>query len=100
MFKFKKIASVLTSAIMLSSTIGFAAAASYPQPFVTGGAADGAVVYGANAAISDVTAAIDVQQKLSALVTSGTSSSSSAVSGEAVALFTGGTKLYINDTIN
>ncbi|MEN9626222.1 MAG: S-layer like family, N-terminal region [archaeon] len=100
MFKFKKIASVLTSAVMLTSTIGFAAAASYPQPFVSGGAADGAVVYGSNAAISDVTAAIDVQQKLSSLVTVDSDKSDSAVTGEAVALFTGGTKLYINDTLN
>ena len=100
MFKFKKIASVLASAVMLSSTIGFAAAASYPQPFVTSGLADAAVVYGANAAISDVTAAIDVQQKLGALATSGTATTSSSVSGEATPLFTGGTKLYINDSLN
>lgn len=102
MFKFKKIASVLASAVMLSSTIGFAAAASYPAPFVVGGTADGAVVYGVNAALSDVTAAIDVQQKLGALVTSGTSGTSSgSVSGEAAELFTpGGTRLYINDSLN
>jgi hypothetical protein len=100
MFRFKKIASVLTSAVMLSSTIGFAAAASYPQPFVTSGLADAAVVYGANAAISDVTSAIDVQQKLGALATSGTATVGGAVTGEAAQLFTGGTKIYINDSLN
>ena len=101
MFRFKKIASVLTSAVMLTSTIGFAAAASYPQPFVTSGLADAAVVYGANAAISDVTSAIDVQQKLGALATSGSAGTSASVTGgEAVPLFTGGTKLFINNTIN
>ncbi len=100
LFNFKKIASVLTSAVMLSSTIGFAAAATYPAPFVVDGLADGAVVYGANAAISDVTAAIDLQQKLGALATSGTATTSASVSGEAAALFSGGTKLYVNDSLN
>ena len=69
--KFRKIISVLASAVMLSSTIGFAAAASYPEPFVSSGTADGAVVYGANAATSDVVAAIDVQSNLQGLVTTG-----------------------------
>jgi len=100
MFNFKKVASVLTSAVMLSSTIGFAAAASYPSPFVDGGTADGAVVYGANAAISDVTAAINVQQKLGSLVSSAGGGSDAAVVGEAAALFSGGTKLFINDSLN
>src|SRR3989344_3814247 len=100
MFNFKKIASVLTSAVMLSSTMGFAMAASYPAPFVVSGLADGAVVYGSNAAISDVTAAIDVQQKLGALSTSGSASSSASIVGEAAPLFSGGTKLYINDTLS
>lgn len=100
MFNFKKIASVLASAVMLSSTIGFAMAANYPEPFVKGGTADAAVVWGANAAISDLTSAIDVQQSLGALVTSKTSTSSAAVVGEATALFSGGTKLYINDSLN
>ena len=100
MFNFKKVASVLTSAVMLSSTIGFAAAANYPSPFVSDGAANGAVVYGANAAISDVTAAINVQQKLGSLVSSGSGGSDAGVIGEAAPLFSGGTKLYINDSLN
>ena len=100
MFNFKKIASVLASAVMLSSTIGFAAAANYPEPFVSNGAADAAVVWGANAAVSDLSAAVDVQQNLGSLVTSGSSTTDAAVTGEAVALFTSGTKLYINDTLN
>lgn len=100
MFNFKKIASVLASAVMLSSTIGFAMAASYPEPFVTTGTADAAVVWGANAAVSDLTSAIDVQQNLGALVTSSKSTTSAGIVGEAVALFSGGTKLYINDSLN
>ena len=100
MFNYKKIASVLASAVMLSSTIGFAAAVSYPEPFVAGGTADVAVVWGANAAVSDLTSAIDIQQSLGSLVTASTSASSAAITGEAAALFSGGTKLYINDSLN
>jgi len=100
MFNYKKIASVLASAVMLSSTIGFAAAVSYPEPFVAGGTADVSVVWGANAAVSDLTSAIDIQQSLGSLVTASTSASSAAISGEAAALFSGGTKLYINDSLN
>ncbi len=100
MFNFKKIASVLASAIMLSSTIGFATAVTYPEPFVKSGTADVAVVWGANAAISDLSAAVDVQQNLGTLITTGTSKTEAAVSGEAIPLFTGGTKLYVNDSLN
>lgn len=100
MFNFKKIASVLASAIMLSSTIGFAAAAKYPEPFVKSGTADSAVIWGANAAMTDLTAAIDLQQSLSALVTTSTKTTSGSVTGEAIPLFTGGTKLYVNDSLN
>ncbi|HJO14571.1 MAG TPA: hypothetical protein QGG70_00810 [Candidatus Pacearchaeota archaeon] len=100
MFNYKKIASVLASAVMLSSTIGFAAALSYPEPFVAGGTADVAVVWGANAAVSDLTSAIDIQQSLGSLITASTSASSAAITGEAAALFSGGTKLYINDSLN
>ncbi len=70
-FNIKKIGSILASGIMLASTIGFAAAASYPQPFVQSGTEDAAVVYGVNAASTDIAAAIDVQTKLNALVTTG-----------------------------
>jgi len=100
MFNFKKIASVLASAVMLSSTIGFAAAANYPEPFVKAGTADAAVVWGANAATTDLVAAIDVQQNLGALITTGTKTTTAGVTGEAIPLFTGGTKLYINDSLN
>src|SRR3989344_4148207 len=99
-FSFKKIATILTSAVMLGSTVGLAAAASYPAPFVTSGTANGAVVAGNAAATSDWAAAIDLGQSLSALSTSSSSSTSGSVTGEAAALFTSGTKLYLNDTLN
>ncbi len=94
MFNFKKIASVLASAVMLSSTVGFAAAASYPAPFVSSGTADVAIVWGANAQMSDLTAAVDMQANLQGLVTGSSSSSTTTTgTGEWVDLFSGGTKL-------
>lgn len=95
--KFKKIISVLASAVMLSSTIGFAAAASFPEPFVLGGTADGAVVYGANAATSDVIAAIDVQANLQGLVTA--ESTGTAVAGDAWQVATSSDKLEIGESL-
>ncbi len=81
--KFKKIISVIASAIMLSSTMGFAAAASYPEPFVSGGTADSAVVVGGGAAvaITDWAAAIDMQENLQALVTTAGAVTGATVTG-------------------
>jgi len=60
-FNFRKIASAMASTVMVGSTVALAAAASYPAPFVDGGAADVAVVYGSSldmAAVTDVTASL------------------------------------------
>lgn len=106
MFKFRKIASVLASAIMVSSTVALAAAANYPSPFIKSGTPDVAVVYGsAQVGGTDLLAAADIstnlQEKLAAqTAVGGSTSTSSSVSGEAAPLFTSGTKLYMNDTLN
>jgi len=83
---FRKIASVLTSTVMLTSTVGFAAAANYPAPFVKSGNADVAVVWGSSAQASDLVAVTDITADLQAelasqTATSGGSSSSTSVSG-------------------
>jgi len=65
---FKKIVSVLATTVMLGSTVAFAAAA-YPEPFVKNGAADAALVVGANAAATDMAAATDLGASLDAKVT-------------------------------
>nr|MBC8495820.1 hypothetical protein [archaeon] len=63
--KFKKIATVLGSALMVGSTIGLAAAAAYPTPFVQNGAANVAIVVGTNGAeASDMVAATDISADL------------------------------------
>ena len=89
---FKKIASVLASAVMLTSTIGFAAAANYPAPFSASG---GAVVYGSAAYVTDATAAFKVEKSIKATTTT----TNVATSGETSALFTGSSKINVNDTI-
>lgn len=83
---FRKIASVLTSTVMLSSTIGFAAAANYPAPFVKSGNADVAVVWGSSAQASDLVAVTDITADLQAelasqTATTGSSQGSTSVSG-------------------
>jgi hypothetical protein len=56
-FNFRKISAVVTSALLAGMTMGVAAAANYPVPFVQNGVADVAVVYGANSAVLDQTQA-------------------------------------------
>src|SRR3989344_4290338 len=100
-FNFKKIVSVLASTIMLSSTIGFAVAASYPAPFVSGGTENGAIVVGTNAALSDWTAAIDVQKNLQGLTTTSSSggSGTSVSGGDSVNLATSSQFLFYSSAI-
>jgi hypothetical protein len=88
-FNFKKITSVLASAVMLGSTIGVAAAANYPAPFIKSGASDVAVVVGLNAASSDYLAVLDVGQSLQTelskqTATGGSGGGSSASGGDSV----------------
>ncbi len=97
---FKKIASILASAVMLGSTMGAAFAANYPAPFVSGGAADVAIVYGSNAAVSDLSAAIDIQTNLQSKVTSSSGSSASSTGGDSADLASSSQKLYVNSTLS
>lgn len=94
MINFKKVASILASGVMLASTISFAAAANlYPKPFTDGAA----IVYGGNAASTDMAGAIDIYDQLKARV--GTSSDAT-ISGEAKAVETASQPLYLGDYMN
>jgi len=97
-FNYKKIGSVLASAVMLSSTIGFAAALSYPAPFVSSGAADGAVVVGSAGEASDWAAAVGMATELSGLVSTD-STTSSVAGGKAKTLASGSDLVYLNDDL-
>ena len=104
-FNFKKITSVLASAIMLGSTLGIAAAANFPAPFVSGGMADVAVVVGANAASSDFLAAVDLgqnlQSELAKQTTTGTSTTGATASGgDSVKIEKSSDKLNIGNNLD
>lgn len=94
MFKLKKIASALASVVMIGSTIGLAAATTYPQPFVTNGMADVAIVYGDQL---DNAAAVRVQSSLSGFVTS---TGGTVITGESAGVTSSGDALYLNDELN
>lgn len=78
---FRKISALASSVLMLGMTAGLAAAANYPAPFVVGGSADVAIVYGSGAALSDSTAAGSIATSLSGFVTGSTST---ATGGDSV----------------
>lgn len=103
-FNFRKITSVLTSAVMIGSTIGFASAANYPAPFVAGGNHDVAVIVGSSAASSDYLAALDVGQNLQLKLAEQTAVSGSvsgaSSSGENINLKLDPTLLYYNSSLN
>ena len=68
-FNFKKVASVFASVALVGATLGFASAATYPQPFE---GSDYAIVVGANAANSDMSAAMDIGKNLAGVSTTTT----------------------------
>jgi len=101
MLKFKKIASALASTLMVSSTVALAAAANYPSPFVQNGMADVAVVYGSHsAATADLVGVLNIQDSLNSYVVSGETDGETTITGEAYPLFTSGSPLLLNSTIN
>jgi hypothetical protein len=99
---FRKISAIAASAVMSVSSIAFAAAGAYPYPFVSGGSSDVAIVYGTGAGASslDLIQAGNIQTNLQASIGGSTTTTDASVSGEAVELFSGGTKVYINDSLN
>jgi hypothetical protein len=82
-FNFKKVATVLGTALMLGSTVGMAAAASYPMPFVQSGAANVAIVVGSNAALTDGLAATKVAGDLATELAAQTASGSTVTGATA-----------------
>ena len=83
---------------MAGLTLGGAAAAAYPAPFIQGGSANVAIVYGSDAMYSDIVQAGNIQSNLQSKM--GTSvGSSSSVSGEAKSLASGSDLLYLLDDL-
>lgn len=65
-FNFKKISAIATSVLLTGMTLGVAAAANYPAPFVSGSTADVAIVWGSGAGVSalDGVQASNIQEDL------------------------------------
>ncbi|MCD4666452.1 hypothetical protein K8R47_01430 [archaeon] len=87
----------MSSALMLGMTMGVAAAANYPLPFVSGSTADVAIVYGAGAASSDEVAVGNIQANLNSAMPS--TGGTTTVTGENVKFETGTNKLNIGDNL-
>jgi len=98
--KFKKIASVIGSMLLIGASMGVAMANTYPTPFVQNGNADVAIVYGTGSAPSDLVAAGKIGDNLKSVfdsfnednkVSTGNFSSSVGITEEEVIL---GSKLF------
>jgi len=98
-FNFKKITAIATSVLLTGMSVGVAAAANYPAPFVSGDSADVAIVYGTGAGVSslDSVQAGNIQTDLQSEVK--TTEGETTVSGEAYALFTTSRKIYMGDNL-
>jgi hypothetical protein len=99
--KFKKVAAVFASTVMLSSTIALAAAASYPAPFVSGSNADVALVWGGSdtALQSDFAAVTDISTSLSGALTTTSSGPSTVSGGDFVQLEKSSNKINLGDDV-
>jgi hypothetical protein len=103
-FNFKKIASVLSSVVMVGSTVALAAAANFPAPFVQNGAGDVAIVYGTNGAATDLVAVADIQNALTEelareTATAGTAAGATASGGDSYKLEKTSTKFQLGKGI-
>ena len=98
---FKKVVTIASTALMLGTTVGMAAASAYPAPFVQNGAADVAIVVGANAALSDAVAATNIASDLSTELAAQTAEggSGTTVAGTAWEAGTSSDKLEIGESI-
>ncbi|MCX6746913.1 MAG: hypothetical protein NTU63_02140 [Candidatus Pacearchaeota archaeon] len=96
---FKKVSAIAVSALMVGMTMGVAAATTYPAPFVAGGAADVAIVYGTGAGVSslDLVQAGNVQSNLQSFM-SGTGGGTTVV-GTAWQAQTGSDSLELGESI-
>ena len=85
-FNFKKISAIASGLLLAGMTMGVAAAANYPSPFVVGSSSDVAIVYGTGTGVStlDQVEATNIQTDLSGSLT-GTGGVATATGGEGFA---------------
>lgn len=97
-FNFRKISAIAASALMTGMTMGVAAAANYPAPFVSGGVANVAVVYGTGSGVSslDLVQANNIQDSLAKFVSGG---SVVVEGGESFVLEKSSKKFHLGDSL-
>jgi len=99
---FKKISAIASSVLLTGMTMGVAAAANYPAPFVQSGTANVAVVYGTGAGVSslDIIQAGNIQTSLQSSMGSASESASTATvsGGDSVTIENGRAKINLGDT--
>ncbi|MBI5803333.1 hypothetical protein HY448_01465 [Candidatus Pacearchaeota archaeon] len=102
MFNFKKLSAIGTSALMMGLTVGTAAAANYPAPFVVGGNADVAIVYGTGSGVSllDSVEAGQISTNLQSFLGGTTGGTTTSTSGETVSLDTSADRIWLNTSLN
>ena len=96
---FKKISAIAASTLLAGMSVGLAAAANYPAPFVdSAGSANVAIVYGTGAGVSslDMVQAGNIQTSLASSVKGGTTT----IDGEHVSLASGSTKIWLNTSMS
>jgi len=96
---FRKISAIAASALMTGMTMGVAAAANYPAPFVTGGSPNVAIVYGTGSGVSqlDFVQAGNIQESLGEYVTGG---SVTVEGGESFVLEKTSNNFNLGDALN
>ena len=96
---FKKISAIAASALMVGMTMGVAAAANYPAPFVVGGSANVAIVYGTGAGYnpSDLVQGSYVQSNLQGFMSG--SGGTTVIGGNSWEVGTTSDKLELGESI-
>ncbi|HEA46722.1 MAG TPA: hypothetical protein ENH99_02980 [Candidatus Pacearchaeota archaeon] len=99
---FRKISALATSALMIGMTAGVAVAANYPAPFVVGGTANAAIVYGTGTGVSalDLVQAGNIQSNLQSFMGASSSGTSTSTSGETVSLDTSADRIWMNTSLD
>src|SRR3989344_530183 len=99
---FKKISALATSTLLVGMTMGVAAAANYPAPFIQGSTADVAIVYGTGTGVSiiDGVQAGSIQADLQSRFIGDGGNDDDTITGETYPLFTETSKVYMNDTLS
>jgi len=97
---FKRISAIASSILLTGMTLGMAAASAYPAPFVSGSTADVGIVYGANAATSDIVQTANIQTDLqSQLGSGGTTVTTTCAGGDCFLVEQASSKLNIYDNV-